>query len=218
MPSTLKNIAPSIALAGFLSVVVSTGLAGCTLGEPDGNSRDDTVEVSSTETQEYVAASAEGPAQHVPKPVLPDAVRENTVDGAKATVEYFWAAVDYGRMTGDTQHAAQVAHYVCESCNQLIYKWEKIYEDNAWADLHEATEITVLEVQENFDAEREEDWTAIIFEMQEPSNDFYQDGVLDENVSSKTQTSAGWWVEMMYDETAQQWVIDWLDFDASLAE
>src|SRR5699024_732864 len=84
-----------------------------------------------------------------PKRVLPDAVRESTVDGARATVEYFWAAVDYGRMTGDTQHAAQVAHYVCESCNQLIYKGEKIYEDNAWADLHEATEITVLEVQEN---------------------------------------------------------------------
>src|SRR5690625_7702995 len=147
MPSPLQNIAPSIALAGFLSVVVSTGLAGCTLGEPEDSSRDDTVEVSSTETQEYVAASAEGPAQNVPKPVLPDAVRENTVDGAKATVEYFWAAVDYGRMTGDTQHAAQGAHYVCESCNQLIYKLVKIYDDNYWADLHDATVISILAVQ-----------------------------------------------------------------------
>src|SRR5690625_1948200 len=218
MTSPHKNTVLAPSVVGIVGVALILALTGCSFSEADETHSDASSSIELVETKEYLAASAERPAQNVPKPVLPDAVRENTVDGAKATVEYFWAAVDYGRMTGDTQHAAQVAHYVCESCNQLIYKWEKIYEDNAWADLHEATEITVLEVQENFDAEREEDWTAIIFEMQEPSNDFYQDGVLDENVSSKTQTSAGWWVEMMYDETAQQWVIDWLDFDASLAE
>lgn len=218
MTSAMKITVPSVVLLGFLSLTISTGLAGCSSGDQDDTGSEDTVEISSTETSEYVAASADGPAQQVPEPVLPDAVSENTVDGAKATVEYFWEAVDYGRMTGDTQHAAQVAHYVCEACNQLIYKWQKIYEDNAWADLHEATEIRFLDVQQNFDADLEEDWTAIIFEMQEPANDFYQDGVLDEEVSSDTQTSAGWWIEMVYDETAQQWVIDWLDFDQGLAD
>src|SRR5699024_4506665 len=115
-------------------------------------------------------------------------VKEDTAEGAQATVEYFWKAVDYGRLTGETEPIAQVAHYVCESCNQLIYKWEQIYADGAWATLEGETRIKILEVQQNYSEERDEQWTAVFFEMAEPSSSFYQDGVLDEDASSEGGT------------------------------
>lgn len=202
----------------FAALGFGLALTGCSPSEADETGSQTVPSIEPVETKEYVAASAEGPAQNVPKPVLPDAVKDNSADGARATAEYFWQAVDYGRLTGETEHIEQVTHYVCESCNQLIYKWEQIYKDGAWATLDSETSIQIGEVQQNFDNENDEEWTAVFFKMDEPASQFYQDGVLNEGASTEGGESAGWWVEMVYDEDDGQWVIDWLDFDPAFGE
>lgn len=197
---------------------LALALSGCSSSEADEIRSEPSPSIESAETKEYVAASAEGPAQNVPKPVLPEAVNDNSANGARATVEYFWQAVDYGRLTGDTAPIEQVTHYVCEACNQLIYKWEQIYADDAWAVLDGETSIQIGEVQQNFDDANDEEWTAVLFKMQEPASQFYEDGVLNEDASIEGGESAGWWVEMIYDEDDGQWVIDWLDLDSAFDE
>lgn len=210
---------PQTKIASVLGTFgIALALSGCAASEADEARSASSPSSEPAETAEYVAASAEGPAKNVPAPVLPDAVKEHSADGARATVEYFWQAVDYGRLTGDTEPIEQVTHYVCESCNQLIYKWEQIYEDGAWAVLDGETSIKIGEVQQNYTEETDEEWTAVLFKMDEPSSEFYQGGVLNEDASTEGGESAGWWVEMVYDEDDGQWVIDWLDIDPAFDE
>ncbi|GAA4107168.1 DUF6318 family protein [Enteractinococcus coprophilus] len=209
---------PKTKLSLMLGTIgIAVALSGCSASEAD-EARGESSPSEPAETAEYVAASAEGPAENVPAPVVPDAVKEHSADGARATIEYFWEAVDYGRLTGNTEPIEQVTHYVCESCNQLIYKWEQIYEDGAWAVLDGETSIKIGEVQQNYTEETDEEWTAVLFKMDEPSSEFYQDGVLNEDASTEGGESAGWWVEMVYDEDDGQWVIDWLDIDPAFDE
>ncbi len=216
---TLTNTPPATAFVlGTLGIALIGVLTGCSPSQADETHEAPSPHVTALDEQEFVAASADGPAQNVPKPVLPDAVQDNSAEGARATVEYFWQAVDYGRLTGETEPIAQVAHYVCESCNQLIYKWEQIYADGAWAVLATETRVKITEIQQNYSEERDEEWTAVFFEMAEPASEFYQDGVLDQDASTEGATSGGWWVEMVYDTDGQQWEIDWLDYDPALDE
>ena len=213
-PATTPTVTPLVLAALGLGLA----LTGCSPSEADEPDSQPTLGSEPVETEEYIAASAEGPAQHVPVPHLPEAVKDPSTEGARATVEYFWQAVDYGRLTGNTEPVEQVTHYVCESCNQLIYKWEQIYDDGAWAVLDGETTIQIGEVQQNFDDENDEEWTAVLFKMDEPASQFYQDGVLNEDASTDGGESAGWWVEMVYDEDDAQWVIDWLDMDPAFDE
>lgn len=199
-------------------VTLSLALTGCSPSEAEETPADSAPHLEPTESSEYVAASAEGPAQNVPEPVLPVTVTEHSADGARAALQYFWQAVDYGRLTGDTEPIEQVTHYVCESCNQLIYKWEQIYLDGAWAVLDGETTVSIAEVQQNYTEEDDEAWTAVLFKMDEPASQFYQDGVLNEDASTEGGESAGWWVEMVYDEDKEQWIIDWLDIDPAMTE
>jgi len=208
----------SVIKIASLAIGLALVLSGCSASQADEIPNDPSPSIEAAETKEYVAASPDGPAQNVPKPLLPEAVHDNSAAGARATVEYFWQAVDYGRLTGDTEPIEQVTHYVCEACNQLIYKWEQIYAYGAWAVLDGETSIQIGEVQQNFDEDSDEAWTAVLFKMQEPASQFYEDGVLNEDASIEGGESAGWWVEMVYDEDDGQWVIDWLDVDSAFDE
>ena len=178
---------------------------------------EETVEISPLEDQPYIAASEEGPAQNVTEPVLPEVARENSPAGAKATVEYFWQGVDYVRLTGEAGPAASVAHYMCDICTDVIFRWQQIYEDGAWALLHGESELEMVETQSYSDEERQDEWTAVIFNVTEPASDFFIDGQLVEEETLDETTLGGWWAELTYDEASQQWQIEWIDQDDSLA-
>lgn len=215
MASTKRSLQAS--LAGALSLVLATGLTGCAVDEQAALEHEKSVDISPVEAAEYVPASDEGPAQNVPEPTLGAVASENSPQGAVETVLYFWEAIDYGRLTGDTQYAADVTHYVCDLCSNLIYRWDQIYEDNGWAALHDETTVEVVETHGYHD-EQDDRWIVALFNMTEPASDLYQDGELVEDESYEAETHEGWRAELRYDEAAQAWEIRWLDTDTTLVE
>ncbi|MGW3946876.1 DUF6318 family protein [Micrococcus endophyticus] len=80
----------------------------------------------------YVPASAEGPAQNVPKPEMPAVMKEETQEGAEAAVEYFWEAMYYAERTGDVEVYRESYSQYCEFCSLTSSSMEQIYDDGGW--------------------------------------------------------------------------------------
>nr|WP_294631282.1 DUF6318 family protein [uncultured Rothia sp.] len=51
----------------------------------------------------YIAASANAPAQNVPKPLIPEKMKENSPEGAYALMGYWLASQNYLILTGDVE-------------------------------------------------------------------------------------------------------------------
>ena len=51
----------------------------------------------------YIAASADAPAQNVPKPLIPEKMKENSPEGAYALMGYWLASQNYLILTGDVE-------------------------------------------------------------------------------------------------------------------
>lgn len=216
-PPTLMR-RPRFLIVSATTLLLTVALTGCALNKNDDPADDDeSVNISPIESAEYVPGSADGPAQHVPTPQLRAVAAENSPQGAVETLLYFWDAIDYGRQTGDTQYAADVAHHMCDLCTTLIYRWEQIYQDNGWAILHDETDLEIYETHGYHD-ENDDAWIAVLFEMTEPASDFYQDGEFVADESYDAETHEGWWAELRYDEAAQGWEIRWIDFDDAMAD
>jgi hypothetical protein len=82
---------------------------------------------------DYVPASLEGPAQNVPKPVMPDLAKVESRDGAQAFLDYWSDAKWYAYQTGDTSYARNIINEHCEVCWGELDEIEKLYKSNAWA-------------------------------------------------------------------------------------
>ncbi|WP_156125412.1 DUF6318 family protein [Kocuria sp. ZOR0020] len=80
----------------------------------------------------YVEASAEGPAQNVPKPSKPAVADEESVEGAQAFLDYLSDARAYAQQTGDTSLAREVTAEECYSCLNLYDTIDDLYEQGGW--------------------------------------------------------------------------------------
>ncbi|MFI7481347.1 DUF6318 family protein [Kocuria sp. M1R5S2] len=105
----------------------STGSAG------SSGTASATTEPSPGETPaDYVPASLDGPAQNVPKPVLPELAKEESRDGAQAFLDYWSDAMWYAYQTGDTSHAREIISPACEVCIQELGEVEQAYKAGQW--------------------------------------------------------------------------------------
>ncbi|WP_368811811.1 DUF6318 family protein [Kocuria sp. CPCC 205263] len=81
---------------------------------------------------DYVPASLDGPAQNVPKPVMPDLAKEESRDGAQAFLDYWSDAMWYANQTGDTSYIREVVSEACELCDDQFAVIENVYDEGAW--------------------------------------------------------------------------------------
>lgn len=125
-----------------ISAVLLAGgvLTGCgdTSTNDDGDaspgSASPTVSASASASADgYVEASAEGPAQNVPKPSKPAVADEESVEGAQAFLDYLSDARAYAQQTGDTSLAREVTAEECYSCLESYDSIDEIYEAGGWA-------------------------------------------------------------------------------------
>jgi hypothetical protein len=65
-------------------------------------------------------ASSLGPARNLPKPVLPEAARQNTKEGFEAFTQYWFDTITYGLETGDSEPLREVSLPDCKMCNGYI--------------------------------------------------------------------------------------------------
>ena len=80
----------------------------------------------------YEPASAEGPAQNVPVPVLPEAAKEFSKEGLIAFAEYWYETLGYVYETGDSGPMMAVTEPGCKTCEFINEPIGKLYEAGGW--------------------------------------------------------------------------------------
>ncbi|NKE10743.1 DUF6318 family protein [Kocuria subflava] len=92
----------------------------------------------------YVEASAEGPAQDVPKPSKPAVADEESVEGAQAFLDYLSDARVYAWQTGDTSILRDITAPACDFCLEEYDAIDEHYADGGWA-TSGREELTILD-------------------------------------------------------------------------
>jgi len=139
------------ALTAALTTAGLLALTGCTddstaAGDP-GDPGDPSASWSPTGRLETPSAS---PAAPTP-PVLPDAAKQATEEGARAFIAYYWELINYAQATGDVKALNAASNVNCAGCNGGIQKIRKHYRDGGHVvggeHTFQVTEINRLNVE-----------------------------------------------------------------------
>lgn len=85
-----------------------------------------------TPSAAYKPADAKGKAQNVPVPVLPEAAKAETKEGAIAFAGYWFDLLNYAYETGDVSGIGAVTSPTCELCTNITNSLTKNYEGDRW--------------------------------------------------------------------------------------
>lgn len=141
--SRLRSYGVAICLAAILP------LTGCTSSPPNPSSSASTPSTSSQATTTvtaspepstsppttaavYKAATADGPAQNVPFPVLPAKAKEFSKEGLLAFAEYWYSTLGYAFETGDPGPMMEISEADCKTCPQISEPVGAWYKENGW--------------------------------------------------------------------------------------
>ncbi|MGW9402628.1 DUF6318 family protein [Arthrobacter sp. NPDC055585] len=80
----------------------------------------------------YKPASAEGPAENVPLPVMPEEAKVESKEGLIAFARYWYELVNYGYETGDVGPVKAVSGPDCTDCNRYFGVVDRGYSDDDW--------------------------------------------------------------------------------------
>src|SRR5699024_6223887 len=212
--SLSKQPASARIFACLAALSITVCLAGCT--NDDDVQLDDTTDASEVDPTEYIPASAEGPAQNVPEPNLPAVATENTEEGAKATLEYFWEAEAYASLTGETDAMSLIATEECDFCMESINDWKQSYDKGSWAALNGDIETEISDSQTDIDENSNKQIAHIFFQLQEPATDFYSEEGEPIDSSFESPVTSDWFALLFFDATAQRWKIEWIGLEESI--
>ncbi|MCC3269946.1 DUF6318 family protein [Arthrobacter gengyunqii] len=102
---------------------------------------------SATPTATYKPVTAEGPAENVPLPVMPEVAKEESKEGLIAFGEHWFDLVNYGYETGDAAPVREISAPDCEICESFYDDLEKGYVDGDWI---QGGKINVLQTGTKF--------------------------------------------------------------------
>lgn len=102
-------------------------------GSGDGESESAPAEPSESESPAPVPASSEGPAQNWPEPEIPDAIYEESEDGALAALQYWFDTSTYLQLTGDPGPFEAISLPDCVICQRTTEQFDEVYNvESAW--------------------------------------------------------------------------------------
>ncbi|WP_236558766.1 DUF6318 family protein [Arthrobacter sp. 9V] len=101
----------------------------------------------------YKPADAQGKAQNVPVPVMPELAKENSKAGLEAFIGYWYAQLSYVGETGDMSFWLPLTSRDCRLCLRLQESGEDGYVDGRWLSGGKIS-IPVVEVQWTADTMR----------------------------------------------------------------
>ncbi|GAA1918327.1 hypothetical protein GCM10009688_24260 [Arthrobacter gandavensis] len=129
--------AVSLALAG--SLVALSACSGA--DDPDADaaqSPSSSVSPSASPTPTptpsatYKPASAEGPAENVPLPVMPEEAKVESKEGLIAFARYWYELINYGYETGDVEPVKAVSGPDCFACQSFYEVVQSGFQDSDW--------------------------------------------------------------------------------------
>lgn len=80
----------------------------------------------------YKPASAQGPAENVPVPVLPEKAKEFSKEGLIAFTEYWYSTLGYAFETGDPKPMMDISGTACKTCGQVGEPVNNWYAEGGW--------------------------------------------------------------------------------------
>ena len=85
-----------------------------------------------TQTAAYKPASAAGPAENVPLPVMPELAKQESKEGLEAFAEYWYSLVNYGYETGNPEPLKEVTGTECSVCENYYSSLVSGFDDQDW--------------------------------------------------------------------------------------
>ena len=134
--------------AGLAAVLVLAGCSGS--GDPEaeaaqgpssaspsgragsGETGTPTATPTPSPTAVYKPATVEGPAENVPVPVMPELAKEKSEEGLEAFLDYWYALINYGFETGNTQPIEEISGSDCVVCRSFYRMLGNGYADDDW--------------------------------------------------------------------------------------
>ncbi|MBD8043226.1 hypothetical protein H9638_05300 [Arthrobacter sp. Sa2BUA2] len=80
----------------------------------------------------YKPASAEGPAENVPLPVMPEEAKVESKEGLIAFARHWYDLANYGYETGDVEPVKAISGPDCTACIGLYSTLEEGYAEGGW--------------------------------------------------------------------------------------
>ncbi|PNL17393.1 DUF6318 family protein [Micrococcus sp. FDAARGOS_333] len=162
------------------------------------------------DTGEYVPASADGPAKNVPKPVMPEEMKEETPEGAKAAVQYWWDTVTYLQRTGDLEPLREVSADECDFCHDYALDVVDHYEDGGW---HTGVDVDVTSALTGVhDSNKGILQITTLLDTSE-AKVFNNNGLEDKEQGEKAYTDDPWVTYVQFDSKAGHWRATQVSFE-----
>ncbi|WP_461170305.1 DUF6318 family protein [Arthrobacter sp. Z1-15] len=151
-------------------------------------------------TAAYKPATAEGPAENVPLPVMPELAKQESKEGLEAFAIYWYQLVNYGYETGDPGLVRAVSDDTCFNCLSYYRVLGDGYAEDDWmlgAKLH------VQDVNSNFVMTDEGAYQATTLILQDELHYYSPEGYLGSDTGNSAPavqlmealfTSDGWYV------------------------
>lgn len=155
----------------------------------------------------YVPASADGPAQNVPKPEMPEVMKEETKEGAEAAVEYFWEAHYYAEQTGDTEVFDTLYSEYCEFCGLTSTSLKSIYEEGGW---YTGAKVDIDSIMS---AKSESGFISTMLINSPAATGYTPTGAVAEGGMVEAETKSPWIAEVAYDAQHQTWKVDEMSYE-----
>ncbi|CAM3532749.1 hypothetical protein E4A47_00850 [Micrococcus flavus] len=157
---------------------------------------------SPTDDGAYVPASEKGPARNVPKPVMPEAVKEDTPEGAEAAVEYWWDAVYYLQQTNDPEPLKAVSTTECKICSSYIDTIDQIYTSGGW---HTGTAPSIDSIITQ-DLEYASSSTMLM--TIEAGRAYSEDGAVVADTEVPRESKQPWRAITRFDDAKSRWLVE----------
>lgn len=87
---------------------------------------------TSSSSAAYKPADANGKAQNVPVPVMPELAKENSKAGLEAFIGYWFQLLSYAYETGDVAKAKELSRETCLLCSDLLSGVSTNYTEGRW--------------------------------------------------------------------------------------
>jgi hypothetical protein len=132
-----RRAVAAAALAALLLLTTACNSGGSPPGSPPATDSPSESAISTstatptstpTPTPSYKPADASGKAQNVPVPVLPEAAKAETKEGAIAFASYWFSLLSYGYETGDLKPLDSVTSRTCGPCitaKKVVNAWHE---------------------------------------------------------------------------------------------
>ena len=169
----------------------ATGGSGSTTPNSASASASGTASASASPTPTqpaaaYKPASAEGPAENVPLPVMPELAKQESKEGLEAFAKYWYGLMNYGFESGDATLMRNISAPECVLCQRAYEMLDIGYENDDWIS---GGKLTVHGTQSNYVLTSKGQYQVLVHVEQDPLEYRGPEGQIyerDEGLSSDT--------------------------------